>query len=147
VKLSKEELCCWLDTPKALLRDFKRLDKAIAFPNQHVEIKLVDEGLVRVLELQLRDLIGQRFPCKPSTIRALRRLGKSRPIVVLAFVEAEHLLGEIAVEMTRVDVNARSANRALEDGPEAFNVIRVDVPTHVFVQVVIDCDRRMQEVH
>jgi hypothetical protein len=72
--------------------------------------------------------------CEALAVRAFRGLGKTRTIVVLAFVEATYLLLNVPLQMLWTRSDVCPFDRALEHRPEAFNVVRVYVVGRLRIQ-------------
>src|SRR6266566_201001 len=61
---------------------------------------------------------------------------KPRAVVAGALVEAAHLLVNIPEQMERVNGNVGAFDRPLEQRPELFQTVGVDLPAHVFARVI-----------
>ena len=81
--------------------------------------------------------LSSQFPIRQAlTIGALRGDLEARTIVVLALVEAEDLLVEVAVEVLRSRGDIRSPERALQDAPEVLDAVCMNATLDVFLGMV-----------
>jgi len=58
------------------------------------------------------------------------------PVVALALIEAAHLLVNIPEQVERVNADVGPFDRPLEQRPEVFEAIGVDLPAHIFSRVI-----------
>src|SRR5262249_30738028 len=71
------------------------------------------------------------------------QIAATRPVVVLAVVETERLFVEIPKQMKRFDAHIDSLDAPLQQIPEAFQIVSVNVPVRVLDRMV---DGRMAVV-
>lgn len=72
-----------------------------------------------------------------ATVGVLERGYKAPRVVVLAGVEAEHLLVQVGVKMERARRDIRPLNRALQTRPEILDIVRVNA-AHDVADGVVD---------
>jgi hypothetical protein len=80
---------------------------------------------------------AHKFAVRDTTpVRALERLHEAPGVVVPAFVESEHLLVNVGVQMERASRDIRPFQRSLEARPKVLNRVRMDAPVDVLDHVV-----------
>jgi hypothetical protein len=92
---------------------------------------------------------GSAFPVRDFHVNALPddsrdRFFESALIVVLALVEPERLLVEVAERMERLDIHIGSLETAFEQAPEILQSVGVDMTLCVGNGVIDNATRRPQ---
>lgn len=77
-------------------------------------------------------LANQGFVHEPAPVRVLQHGLEAARIVILAGIEAEHLLVNVAVEMKASRSDIRPVNGALQARPKVFDVVRMDRSVDIF---------------
>ena len=84
-------------------------------------------------QLPSQALVGDALPDDSA-----KRINEARPVLRFACVEAVRFFVQVAEQVERLDGNIGSLDRALQQRPEVFQPVSVDVPAHVGFGVVDD---------
>jgi hypothetical protein len=76
-------------------------------------------------------LAGEDIPCEPLADDLTHGKVKAFAVVQLAIIEAVHLFIEVTEQVERLNRNVGSVQAALQETPEIFHSIGVDVPVNV----------------